>query len=306
MPRIKVQGHATIGNLAAGYGTLAACVDIVALDLLGGLTDEGKIVIDTSSKDDQLDRTLRDDLIVEAIEAYLRHVDKADQGVSISVMRYLHGNRGLGTSAASVSAALTLINHLLKRPLSERELLPIAMDVLPEGVIQPHAHRLAASLYGGVQCMSNVVSGDSLRIRADLGLHLTVLCVQEPKSVSVDYPLPEIDVSTASKQLGYLAGLILGLERNHLPLIKDSLIDLWVEDTYKFEQPHFDALKSLAMDGGALGCSISGNGPSMWALSQNSFIAEEIALAWKRHVTSHDAPATVHMSGLNLGGAIVC
>ncbi len=305
-PRIKVEGYTTIGNLSAGYGTLAACVDLVAVELLGGLSDDGEISLKYTGPDKSLKRNPEYDLITEAIAAYLRHVDRADQGVSIAARKRLHSDRGLGTAAASVSAALVLINHLLKRPLSIRELLPIAIEVLPEGILRPSAHRLAAALLGGVQCVSNVASGNSLRIRADLGLHFTILSMSTAKTICVDYPMPAPTMMMHSEQLGYLAGLILGLERNNLPLIQDSLQDIYIEPSYKSEQPHFDALKELAMARGALGCSLSGHGPSMWALSQNSFIAEEIAAAWRGYADKNAVPAGVHVSGLQLDGARVC
>jgi len=88
----------------------------------------------------------------------------------------------------------------------------------------------------------------------------------------------KITLKDAVIQWGNVAGLITGLFRGDLDLIGRSLEDVIVEPIRSVLIPGFDAVKKAAMDAGALGCSISGSGPSMFALCKSQSDAERIVL----------------------------
>ena len=69
--------------------------------------------------------------------------------------------------------------------------------------------------------------------------------------------------------------------------------------------PHFYAVKEAALQCGVLGCSISGAGPSIFALSKNSAIAENAAIAMKAVLTAHKIKSDVYVSAVNNEGAIL-
>jgi len=60
------------------------------------------------------------------------------------------------------------------------------------------------------------------------------------------------------------------------------------------------------MDCGVLGCSISGSGPSMFALSNNSLIAEKAGEAMQAIFTRQGIESNVYVSLINRDGAVVC
>ena len=67
--------------------------------------------------------------------------------------------------------------------------------------------------------------------------------------------------------------------------------------------PKFDEVKEAALNQNALGCSISGAGPSIFALSDNSADAENIAYAMKEvfansKITAHTIISKVNSEGV--------
>jgi len=66
-------------------------------------------------------------------------------------------------------------------------------------------------------------------------------------------------------QQANLAGLIAGCFTADLGLIRASLEDVVIEPQRSGLIPGFDAVKRAAMANGALGCSISGGGPALFA-----------------------------------------
>ena len=90
--------------------------------------------------------------------------------------------------------------------------------------------------------------------------------------------LPEkIDLSLAVKQWGNLGALINAFNIDDKNLIKKSMIDKVVEPIRSKLIKGFDDIKVNALDLGAIACSISGSGPSIFALCDNQESASNIA-----------------------------
>jgi homoserine kinase len=67
-------------------------------------------------------------------------------------------------------------------------------------------------------------------------------------------------------QTANLAGFISGCYTNDLDLIKASLVDVVIEKQRQVLIPGFAEVRAAALAEGALGCSISGAGPTVFAL----------------------------------------
>ncbi len=73
-------------------------------------------------------------------------------------------------------------------------------------------------------------------------------------------------------QTANLAGFISGCYTNDLDMIRASFEDVVIEKQRSQLIPGFDAVRAGAMAKGALGCTISGAGPTMfaWALEADA------------------------------------
>lgn len=131
---------------------------------------------------------------------------------------------------------------------------------------------------------------------------------------------PEIEVKTADArkilkktvslraaitQWGNLAGLVAGLMQNDFNLISSSLKDVIVEPVRSILIPKFNDVQKAAVEAGALGCSISGSGPSIFALSNKKETAESIARIMQDTFASIHIGSKVFVSQVNPVGVRV-
>jgi homoserine kinase len=66
--------------------------------------------------------------------------------------------------------------------------------------------------------------------------------------------------------------------------------------------PHFDDLRESALKNGALGCGISGSGPSVFSLCHGRETAENVARAIKTLFSKTDIPFEMYLSRINTEG----
>ena len=105
--------------------------------------------------------------------------------------------------------------------------------------------------------------------------------------------------------MGNVAGLVAGLMKADYDLISRSMVDVIIEPVRSILIPEFRDVKQAAISNGALGCSISGAGPSMFALSRGIENAQNAGKAMQERFASAGIESAVHVSGINQGGAVV-
>ena len=214
---------------------------------------------------------------------------------------------GLGSSAASAAAAVMAINELLRRPLTKRELLPFA--VLGEQVADGsyHADNVAPSLLGGMVFIRDNQSLDIHRLPFIRGLHAAVLyshieiLTREAREVLSE----TVSLKKSIQQNGNLGGLIIGIYNSDLDLIARSLHDHIIEAQRAPLIPHFYEVKEAAEQAGALGASISGAGPSIFALCANSLKAEAAGKAMQTVMSKNGIKSDLFISPINQEGAVL-
>ena len=109
----------------------------------------------------------------------------------------------------------------------------------------------------------------------------------------------------AIKQLGNVAGLVSGLASGNLDLIGKSLEDSIAEPVRSMLIPGFDGLKEGALNQGALGCSISGSGPSVFAICASSKIASAVADTFEKIYSTLKIDFQIYISKVNDKGTQV-
>jgi homoserine kinase len=90
--------------------------------------------------------------------------------------------------------------------------------------------------------------------------------------------------------------------KNDVNLIGRSLNDVIIEPIRSLLIPGFQDAKKAAMDSGALGCSISGSGPSMFALSTDTEKAQKIVTSMERVFTDLGIDVLTYVSQINTHG----
>jgi homoserine kinase len=185
----------------------------------------------------------------------------------------------MGGSAASAVAAIVAANAFLKTPLPPEKQLHYAL--LGEAVASgaAHADNAAPCLLGGL--ILTLVSEPLEYV--SLPVPRGILCVLVHPHLRVDTKTArgilrrEISLSEHVSQSARLAGFIAACYRDDLSLLKRSLTDLIIEPQRAKLVPGFAEAKAEALQAGALGCSLSGSGPSVFAWTDSAKSADRIA-----------------------------
>ncbi|HSJ73927.1 MAG TPA: homoserine kinase [Miltoncostaeaceae bacterium] len=201
-------------------------------------------------------------------------------GVRLRVHKQMPLESGLGSSAASSVAGAVAVNELFGRPLSRRELLPHALAGERTAAGAGHADNAAPSLLGGITAIRGYGPLEVLDLPVPPALRLVV--VHPHLQVETSYARGllrgfgfPIDLAVAN--LGNMAGFVAALYRGDLELLGRCIEDRLVEPLRMPLIPGLAAVKQAAREAGALGCSISGSGPSVFALAADDDTADRVA-----------------------------
>jgi len=229
-------------------------------------------------------------------------------GIRMVLQKSMPIGSGLGSSAASSVAAAMAVNELLSKPFKKAELLRFALQGELFACGSMHADNAAPSLLGGGCLIRSYDPIDVIPVPIDDSLvwivvhpHLVVLT---KKSRAI---LPQrIPLHTAVRQWGNVAGLVLGLASGDQDLIRRSVEDVIMEPIRSRLIPGFDDVKKAALRAGALGCSISGSGPSVFSIAPSMRTAHIISAAMVRTFRrAAGVSSDVFISRTNPNGASV-
>jgi homoserine kinase len=241
-----------------------------------------------------------------AVEAMLKALD-SDAGVEIVLHKKLPLGSGMGSSAASSAAALVGMNHLLDNPYSREQLLPFAMEAERIACGSAHADNVAPSLMGGFVLIRGYDPLDVTRIPTPSNLfctlvhpHLELKTEDSRRVLKATIPMKD-----AITQWGNIAGLVVGLMKPDYGLIMRSLNDVVAEPIRSVLIPGFNVIKAEAIRNGALGAGISGSGPTIFALSTEYSIAENVGRAIQLQFEKLKLKSEVYVSKINAVGARV-
>lgn len=304
MDSIKVYAPATVANVACGFDVLGFALNEPGDELILTKNNLEHIRITQITGDEgKLPTNPQKNTAGVVVEHFLRHIDKK-QGFDIEIHKKMPLGSGLGSSAASAAAALFAVNQLMGNPLSKQELVPFALEGERAACGSGHADNVAPALLGGFVLIRGYDPLDVIAIPTPPNLVATVIHphieirTEDARSILKK----SILLKDAITQWGNIGGLIAGLMKNDMELIRRSLQDVVIEPIRALLIPSFDAIKQSAMDAGALGCSISGSGPSIFALSHDLSVAQNIGIAMRKTLLEIGIESDLYVSPINLEG----
>ena len=305
----KVFAPASVANVACGFDVLGFALNNPGDEIIARFSEKPGLTISKITGDSgKLPLDVRKNTAGFAGLKLLEHLGKSSINIEIEIHKKMPFGSGLGSSAASSVASVMAINELLHRPLSKRELLPFAVqgEQIADGAF--HADNVAPSLFGGIIMIRDNASLDFHRLPVPSGLYASVIypyveiLTQEARGILSS----NVSLNKCIQQTGNFGGLIVGLYNSDFDLIKRSLQDVIIEPQRSKLIPNFHEVKNAALENGALGCSISGAGPSIFALSQNSIIAEKVGESMKEIFNHFKINSELFVSSINHEGAFLC
>jgi len=307
---------ASIGNVAAGFDLLGAALAPLDGTLLGDLVHVAHADVDAFRLTGPYATALGDDsrpnLALRARDLFVEAVRASGDAVgpfAITLEKRLPVASGLGSSASSIVATLVGLQALCGDPLSGSDLLALAGKA--EGITSGgmHLDNVAPSLLGGLQLMVPGRDGQPATRRLPWPSDLLLVVVHPAYQLSTAKSrgaLPERpDWPAVVDFAGNLASLVQALHSDDRALLTRCLRDPIVEVHRAPLVPGFRAAQAAARELGALGCSLSGSGPSVFAVAEDEAQAALIAAAIRQAFTSVGLDSRGWVCALDPDGARV-
>ncbi len=230
----------------------------------------------------------------------------ADFGIEVEINKGIAIGSGMGGSAASSVAGVVAGAALMGLDLPGDAVLAYALDGEAAATGERHADNVASAIYGGV----------TVAIAGDNRWHVRQVPVAAPVFSVLVHPhvvletrearrvLPEqFGKATVIRQSALLAGFMAACAAGDLELLAISLRDVLVEPHRAPLIKGFAAVKRAALDAGALGCSISGGGPSVFAWCRNRDSAVSVGAAMAAAFAQVGVTSDTWISPVNSAGA---
>lgn len=298
MKFIKIQVPATTGNIGPGFDVLGAALN--RYNLFTFTENEQPLSI-TITGPHGLSGSLPTDesnLVYQSFCKVFQQQGLAIPHLNLTLDIQLPPGRGLGSSATAIIAGLFAANVWLDSPLSQKELLALAVD------IEGHPDNVAPALLGG--CILNVPN-QTTPIVIPTPPHLDwIICSPEFELATHDarQVLPEkVDMTDCIFNLGSLATLISGFYSGQIEQIKWGLKDCLHQPYRQSLVPGMADVIEKALEHGAIGCVLSGAGPTILAITeQNSkAIASQMEKVWKSfNISAQSVISTIDTKGTQI------
>jgi homoserine kinase len=304
---VRVFAPATVANVGCAFDIIGFPVsapgdEVIARTVTGSGVRITKIHGDSGKLPTEPDKNTAG----VAVQSFLKHI-QSDAGVELEIFKQMPLGSGLGSSAASAVGAVVAVNELLGAPCTRRELLPFVIAAEKAACGVAHADNVAPSLLGGFIL---VRSYDPLEVHT-LPTPAELCCTVVHPEIEIRTEdarkilRKDVQLATAVKQWGNIAGLVTGLFTEDYDLIGRSLTDHIVEPVRSLLIPGFHDAQTAALESGALGCSLSGSGPSMFALSRGEATAQSTGRAMQQAFAELSIDSQAYVSLVNANGPII-
>ncbi len=297
---------ATVANVGPGFDCLGFALDGVGDAVEVTAIEELEVRLEVRGDQGQLP-TDPDKNCASAVAIAMLEESGADFGVDILLGKGLPLGSGLGSSGASSAAAAVAVNDLLGNKYQPEELVRFA--ALGEEVACGAAHldNVAPALLGGF-----VLVRHAREVQA--------VTVPTPKWwVSVCHPHVNVPTSKAraavpkqvtlgdmTRNVSNTAALMVALMSDDMDLFGHALMsDVVVERVRAKMIPNYDMVRREALEAGAAGVTISGAGPSVFAVTPAEGIATEVGEAMASVWGALDINSDIYVSILGGRGAYV-
>jgi threonine synthase len=281
MTRIEVFAPGCIGNIGPGLDILGMAVTGPGDTVRAERSETpGVTIADPGHPDLPTDSAHHTAGI--AARAVLTRADR-QVGITLSVNKGLPLAGGQGGSAASAVAAAVAVNTLLGSPLSSQLLLLCCLEA-EAAVAGRHLDNIAPSLLGGAVLVRSLDPVDVVPLKISCEIHVVLAHPdQQLETRRGRAALPEsVSRADALFQAAQVAGIVAALASGDLALLGRSIDDRIAEPARAPLLPGFAEAKAAALGAGALGCSISGSGPTAFAFAADGSQAERVRQAMVR------------------------
>lgn len=296
---------ASISNVGAGFDAFGCAITGAGDTVHARLTGEPGVVVASSGHPSIPTETSRNTAGIAARET-LRRAGARDVGVELRVEKGLPISGGQGGSAASAAAAAVAVDALLDAALGAHDLLEACLTA-EEAVAGRHADNVAPALLGGFVIVRAIDPADIVSLPTPDDLRIVIAHpAYEMRTAEARSVLPaQVSRAVAVAQAANAAATVAALAAGDYELLRRSLVDLIAEPVRAPLLPGFREARGAALAAGAHGSSISGSGPTAFALTRGDATGASVAAAMRRAYESLGIACSVRVSHVDREGARV-
>jgi homoserine kinase len=304
MNEIKIFAPATIANISCGFDVLGCCLDSIGDEMIIRKSGDKGIRITKITGETLPYETEKNVAGVAALALLEKLNTELDFGFEIEICKNIKPGSGIGSSAASAAGVVFAINKLLGEPFSKLELVEFAREGERLACGSPIADNVAPALFGGFTLVKSTDPLKIIELPTLPDLYAIIIHPQiEIKTSDSRAVLPTtISLELATKQWANLGSLVHALHTENYELFSESLVDFIVEPHRSKLIPDFDKVKQESQQAGALGCGISGSGPSIFTFCNGRQNADNVSNAISEVYKKTQIPYHVYSSKINTQG----
>jgi homoserine kinase len=291
--RVRVFAPATVSNLGPGFDVLGLALhkpgDVVEAEVS---ERPGVELVEVTGDGGRLPRDAARNAASVAAGEVLRRAAATGPvpGLRVRLHKGMPLESGLGSSGASAAAGAVAANEALGGRVDPVVLVQCAMAGERTACGAAHADNAAPAVLGGIVLIRSYDPLDLVRLPVPDGLFVVVVhphcevstADARARLAGRAFALPDIVANT-----GNLGALVAALHQGQLALLGRSIDDRLVEPLRARAIPAYADVRAAARDAGALGCGVSGSGPTMFALCDSDDAAARAAVAMRRAFTHH-------------------
>lgn len=263
----RATAPASIGNVGVGFDVLGLAFDAVRDSVTAHRENKPGVRLGTvSGLVDSLPAEVERNCALAAARAVLDAAG-ASFGCRIDIHKGVPLSAGMGGSAASAVAAAGAVNALLDTPFDTLDLLLPAMAGERVSADPPPWDNVMAALLGGLVIAARLAPPLIRRLPLPTGIACILfhpdrrIETRRARELLCDTIAKDIAVEHARN----IASFVAGCASNDLELIASGLRDVFIEPQRLPLLPELASVQAAALAAGALGCSFSGSGPSVFA-----------------------------------------
>lgn len=301
--KVTVFTPASVGNIGPGFDVLGMALsgmgDTLCAERLPG---PGVVIQEITGDQGQLPKEADENTAGIAAQAVLSHL-KIKEGVSLSLHKEIPGT-GLGSSAASAVAGAYATNLLFGERLSKSELIPLAAIAEEKVSGGLFLDNVGPSLMGGIT-WNNPMTQELVSLGCiPSAVIITVTPDIRVLTKDARNVLPQsIQMSDFISNIAHTAMISWAVAKQDVVRFGQSIQDCMAEPARAHLIKGFDEVKNTALTTGALGCSISGAGSTVFAVSDNKALGEKIGAAMKACFSDHGVQAEIRITTMDPEGA---
>lgn len=280
MNQVTVSVPATTANLGVGFDCIGAALTMANQFQFTAVETDTKLTITVTGEEADKVSTDASNLIYQSFLQLYQKIGQTPPNLEIAIKLGVPLSRGLGSSATAIVGGLLGANHLGGNPLSQDEIIEMAI------AIEGHPDNVVPALLGN--CQLSVLNQSTWQI-SEIPWHQNIIPVVaipnfELSTEEARGVLPkEYSRSDAIFNISRMGLLIRALATNNSEWLKTALED-------KLHQPYrqklitgYHQVKQAAISAGAYGMVISGAGPTLLALtnpSNTDQVVKSMAETW--------------------------